>query len=282
MKVMLTGASGFLGKAVINACSKLEIVALSRHEIAECQTVQADLNDSMSVTMAINSVKPDLVVHLAWEGIPDFSEAMCLRNIEQSRNLFTALQRSSCSKVLVAGSCIEYKGLQGSVHEDMWGTELDLFGKSKQAIHQLAGQMLSDRQCIWLRPFYVYGPGQRAGSLIPSLMQTVRAGVEPQIKQPQLAHDFVHLDDVAHGIARLMMSEVQSGSYNLGTGRLTFVSQVAQWLIQAWKNQPLTEYSQPEHGFFSDNTRLKAQLNWQPDIDLASAISQMVADAKRN
>jgi UDP-glucose 4-epimerase len=282
LKVLLTGASGFIGHALLQFCDELDVVSLSRQTIPNCRTVLADLNDQASVVKAINLVKPDLVVHLAWQGIPDFSETMCQLNFDQSRHLFTALQQSNCAKVVMAGSCIEYKGLNGSIREELWGSELDLFGQTKKSIHQLATKMLSDRQTIWFRPFYVYGPGQRCASLIPSLLQSVRAGNLPQIKQPQLAQDFIHLDDVAKGIIKLMLNPVQSGNYNLGTGKLTFVSQVAQWLIQAWHDQPLSDYSAPEQGFSSDNSRVKAQLDWQPSIDLATSISQMVADAKRN
>jgi UDP-glucose 4-epimerase len=114
MKVVLTGASGFLG----NACLKLlferghTVLALSRRPEKQDQRpgvswVCADLNDPASYRPALVEFQPEAVLHLAWEGIPDFSLQNSLRNLENGALFAGFAIEQGCRHLVVSGSCWE-------------------------------------------------------------------------------------------------------------------------------------------------------------------------------
>ena len=79
----------------------------------------------------------------------------------------------------------------------------------------------------WGRIFFVYGPGQRATSLLPSPRHAYVANVKPDFRTPATVQDFIHVDDVAAGLVSLVSSDAPSGVFNIGSGQPTSVSQVA-------------------------------------------------------
>jgi UDP-glucose 4-epimerase len=84
-----------------------------------------------------------------------------------------------------------------------------------------------------VRPGVVYGPGQREGMLLPSLLAALRAGRRFACTAGAQTRDFVHVDDVARVIAGCLADEAPPGVYNAGTGIETRVADVVQAL--AWR-----------------------------------------------
>ena len=79
MRVLLTGATGFLGRAALKALTNRghEVLALSRqpapmHLPAQVRWLKSDLNQPDSYRTAVTEFSPQSALHLAWEGIPDF------------------------------------------------------------------------------------------------------------------------------------------------------------------------------------------------------------------
>lgn len=278
MKVLITGASGFIGRALLPMLAHHDCITPSRADGA----LPLDLNDLDRVLALFEQEQPDALVHLAWEGIPDFSKAMCERNYQQHMNLFEAIRHTDCRRVVITGTCMEYHGLSGAVNEAQVGTSLDHFGETKLRIYAHAQQQLADRLLFWARPFYVYGPGQRAGSLIPGLLTAIAAGERPEIKNPQAAQDFVHVGDVARGLANMLETTAQSGCYNLGQGRLIRVQQIADWLYALWHDLPLTDPKASQTGMFADLTRLRTTFNWAPDTKMREALRAWVDYVKNH
>ena len=281
MKVLVTGSSGFIGAELLKYLQNMTIVTLGRGQETGYQHYRVDLNDAGAVYEAVTLIQPDVLIHLAWEGIPDFSPALCERNYQQHVSLFNAITKTNCKQILVSGTCMEYRGLSGGVCESQQGPDLDEFGNTKVRIFNKAQSMFKDRIFYWVRPFYVYGPGQRVGSLIPSLMSSIARGTVPELRNPDAAQDFVHISDIAEGIVRLIQSAASSGCYNLGSGHLTAVSSIVEWLGQAWQGRPLTAPDvPPKSGMYADNAKIKQALAWEPTTSMPEAIRKWVADVK--
>src|SRR4051812_47811062 len=108
MKILLTGGTGFIGKqvALLLRQKSHDIKILGRSVDSNIQTDLTEISDKAKNT--ILEFKPDACIHLAWQGIPDYSFETCRLNFDASVNLFQILTKSGCKKIVSAGSCWEY------------------------------------------------------------------------------------------------------------------------------------------------------------------------------
>ena len=125
MKVFITGATGFLGKHVLDLCVKknFQVLILSRKRKSNKNSknikwVYSDLSNLKIITNKLKSFKPDIFIHLAWENIPDFSSAKSLKNLYNSVKLFECvINNNSIKKIICAGSCFEYSNRKAKCKE---------------------------------------------------------------------------------------------------------------------------------------------------------------------
>ena len=89
-KVLITGASGFLGTHLLDELAKLkyETLAISRSKKKEKSAdsiiwLEADLAKSATYKLKVKEFNPDVVIHLSWQDIPDFSFESSNNNLAQ-------------------------------------------------------------------------------------------------------------------------------------------------------------------------------------------------------
>ena len=236
MKVLVTGGSGFIGRNVVDALvsSGHEVLVTARPKTTISEkwfnssviVARFPLDSKKAIVECLRGFRPEIVIHLAWEGIPDFSVEQCLRNIEISSNLFDAIAIApSIRRLVIAGSCKEYGDKNGICLESDPVSPSDEFGRAKTKVRNYA-EVLCHKAGIelcWLRIFYVYGPGQRAASLLPTVISGLRkGGMMPTLSDPARAHDFIHIHDLIELFNAIVESEfIKSGIYNAGTGSVT-------------------------------------------------------------
>ena len=87
MNILITGGTGFIGKPVIQKLitnNDFNIKALTRQHPSTLENhenlewIQAEFGNLQSIKNKINNFKPEVIIHLAWDGIPDFSTALPL------------------------------------------------------------------------------------------------------------------------------------------------------------------------------------------------------------
>lgn len=130
-----------------------------------------------AIVGCLRGFQPEIMIHIAWGGIPDFSVEKCLRNIEISSNLFDAIAVvPSMLRLIIVGSCKEYGNIHGICLESDPVSPSDQFGRVKTKVRNYAEALCQKAriELCWLRIFYVYGPGQRAASLLPTVISGLR------------------------------------------------------------------------------------------------------------
>lgn len=297
MKILITGATGFIGKAFLKSFVRQghNILILARSlsslpHFERLEFIQGDLNNLGGVIPEIKAFQPEVCVHLAWEGIPDYGYEMSLQNLTQGVMLFHRLvEECGCRKIVATGSCWEYGRSFGVCREGDPVMTNSYFVWAKQALCNF-GLMLAATRAIsfvWLRFFYVYGPGQRAGSLIPSLVSELKNGQRPQVKAALNANDFVYVDDVVAAIGLSVKRDILTGIYNVGTGRAVPVWEVCSKLEKAMGQEShfAMELKKTALGktadFWADTQKSRQVLGWQASIDFEQGIRKYLYPTER-
>jgi nucleoside-diphosphate-sugar epimerase len=143
MKILITGGTGFIGIPVINTLIRnidnVEILNLTRNTLdsnsKQLENYKCDLSSSKTYLSRVEDFEPEVVIHLAWEGIPDFSLEMCNKNMFSSISFIEIVTKlKSCKKIIVTGSCFEYNNKIGICNEDVITTPKDYFTFAKKTI----------------------------------------------------------------------------------------------------------------------------------------------------
>jgi nucleoside-diphosphate-sugar epimerase len=294
MRILLTGASGFIGQPVLQRllAAGHEVLAVTRFGSHSARTqhpnlrfLVADLSCLSTVEPELARFKPDTCVHTAWHGIPDYSELTCRVNLLMAINLFSFLAHgTSCSRLIGLGSCLEYHPLQGQCLESEAGAPHSFFSWAKQSIGDF-GTILAreqSREFFWLRVFYVYGARQRSQALIPTLIRQFKQGERPVLQSPGNLNDFIYVDDVADAVVQAATGTATSGTYNLGSGVPRSILDVCASVEREISGRTQLADSMreeasapPKSKLWADISQAKKRLGWEPRVSFEEGIRRV-------
>ncbi len=290
MNIMLTGASGFIGTHVMRELCQCghRIIALSRKgqkDVSGVRWIRGSLNDWDKLASDIPSGTLDACVHLAWEGIPDYSGEQSARNLQYGLSVLQFCKRLNIGKLVIAGSCWEYAAPRDAVKETAPLSYENSFKTAKNVLHRMAETFCNEYgiSMHWLRFFYVYGEGQREASLIPFLAAALREGRQPELKGAFNRNDFVHASDVARAVCASLESmgkAAGTGMFNIGSGRgtlvLDIVSQMADMMGVSLDLSAYGESVGSEPAFWADIGAARSRLGWTPQITLQDGLQRYI------
>lgn len=291
MRILITGATGFIGKYLVPLLNQHQLFLLGRKEASFSQKgvfyLRADLADIGSWGKQVNDFSPEACIHLAWEGLPDYSIESCQENFNISTRLFEFITHKGCKKIFSAGTCWEYGDLRGAVKEEDLSGKLNQFASFKTSL-RLAGERLADQRkinFIWGRIFFVYGPGQRNTSLIPSCYRSLVNGQHQVLKNPGTVCDFIYVTDVAAAIKSLIETEGIGGIFNIGSGHATEVGYVCHCVAQTLK----VKYDLPDSGdltdkdgFWADISLISGRTGWKPQMSIDRGVDETICELRKN
>ncbi len=290
MKILITGGTGFIGTPLIEKIlgNNHEILAISRksqitfNSIKNIKWLQTNIILSDSCFEEIVNFGPECLINLAWDKIPDFTYQSSVENLfNQIDFLNKILTLKSIKKIINTGSCWEYNKKIGECNEK---EECKPYNNFTWAKHSL--KLFLDFHCeknnielIWTRIFYVFGPNQRAESLIPTILESNSKGIFPDIKTPYNSSDFIYIDDLVDALYGLMAKKVESGIYNIGNGTSISVIEVLKIAVKITGNCNLNyierlnlleknEGAIKEVNFWADISKIQNEINWNPKVSM--------------
>jgi nucleoside-diphosphate-sugar epimerase len=296
MRVLVTGAGGFLGAHVVRhlAADRHEVVAVDRDpeklkritdEIPSAAAAAIDLGDAGAVQTLLRQKPPDGLIHLAWYANPrDYlTSAANLGSLAMTTTLVQAILAAGCRKLVVGGSCVEYAAQDRLLVEGDPVDARTLYAACKSSAFQI-GRVLADEagaELAWARIFHIHGPGEDQARLIPWVARQIRSGVPVELTDGTQVRDHLHAADVAAGLVAILAPGAR-GVFNIFSGAPVALRQVLETVGDILGGRELLRFGarahRPNETMFlaGDPARVRG-LGWSPRFGLRDGL----ADALR-
>jgi nucleoside-diphosphate-sugar epimerase len=295
MKVVVTGAAGFVGAQVVRALALegREVHAVVRTTsdrrrltgLSSVHLVEADvLTPEGRSTIAV--LRPDACVHSAWYAEPGkyLSSPLNVDMMQATLALATELASSGCRRFVGLGTCFEYDTEIGYLSEGSRLGPAHLYSAAKAATYLVLQQLgaTTSMQVCWARLFYLYGPDEHPRRLVSSIAQALLRGEEARCTLGLQVRDFLHVEDAASAIRAVLDSNL-IGAVNVASGQPVTVASVVRQIADTCGRPELVRLGAlpspaGDPGFVCADIRLLAgATNWNPRWGLADGLADTVA-----
>jgi nucleoside-diphosphate-sugar epimerase len=240
--VLVTGASGFVGLPVLAQLARdgREVHALSTlrspPRAPGVHWHRVDLGDREAVGALMGEVAPEMLMHLAWH-VQHGSFWNAPENVlwvERSLSLVRAFALAGGRRAVLVGrgAAYDWAVARAPLREtDSPLAPSSLYGVAKDALHRVACAFAKQEgfELAWGRLFYLYGPREAPGRLVPSVIRKLLAGEIVDTTSGKQRLDFLHVQDVAGALVALLESGVV-GAVNIASGQAVAVAEVVKEL----------------------------------------------------
>ncbi|HPH97661.1 MAG TPA: NAD-dependent epimerase/dehydratase family protein [Anaerolineaceae bacterium] len=306
-KIILTGASGFVGANLARRLLKEghEVHLLLRPGYAPWRIEdlrqdviihEVNLTDQAALEGIIAPLRPEWVFHLAvygaysWQGDP---YQMIQTNITGTMSLLLACQKTGFEAFVNTGSSSEY-GFKDHAPAETEALEPNSYYAASKAAATFFCRHTAQVQKLHvptLRLYSVYGPFENPGRLMPALVFQALQGRLPPLANPDVARDYVYVDDVCGAYIQAASRTPQDDYgpvYNVGAGQQISLREVVDEVCHLFEIQEAPRWgSMPNRSWdtsiwVANNAHIRAELNWEPRISLREGLSGLAEWFKAN
>ncbi|OFW57332.1 MAG: epimerase [Candidatus Solincola sediminis] len=292
-RVLLTGASGFIGRHAIEALMErdYEVHALDIKHGPGCEDSkqlirhECDLLDPLQRRNLISDIKATHLLHFAWYTAHGkyWSSLENLRWLEASIDLIAEFAANGGSRAVIAGSCAEYDWKYGYCSETLTPMNPStLYGACKHSLHEILEHASKELgiSSAWGMVFFLYGPYENPKRIVPAVITSLLKNEPALCSHGQQIRDFLHVSDVADAFVAVLESGY-IGSVNIASGNPVRLRDVIYRIAESMEKTDLVrlgavEVSPDEPGMIvADTSRLK-DIGWSAKYDLSAGLEQAI------
>jgi nucleoside-diphosphate-sugar epimerase len=292
-RVLVTGASGFLGQHVCLAVRRSradlhvavrDVAHLPRRE--QYQGVWAlDVRDLARMRRVVTDVSPHVMFHLAGfaSAAPslDLVLPMLEHNLLGTVHALLAAAEAGCERIVLVCSAEELRGAAGTVTSP--------YGAAKTAatVYARFFERVAGLPVVLTRPMVAYGPRQNQTKLVPYVVTSLLRNEVPRLSSGSRVCDFVYVDDVVRGLLLAATGANLSGQMlELGSGRATRVRDLVDRVVEL-----VGATADPAYGALADRPEEPMEpadlaatyrlVGWAPEWSLDQGLLATIAHYRR-
>lgn len=225
MKILVTGANGYLGRGIVNQLieDQLDVVATDFTPIEEmfnCKYIQTDLFSVENPYEYFDN--PDVVLHLAWRDGFVHNSFNHIGDLSKHVSFVEKMAQAGVKRIAIMGSMHEIGFHEGSINENTVCHPMSYYGIAKDALRNAATLICKNNNVIlqWLRGFYIVGNSAKGSSIFAKLIQASQEGKEEfPFTLGQNQFDFIDYEKFCLQVAATVEQDKVNGIINICEGR---------------------------------------------------------------
>ena len=292
MKIVVTGASGFLGSWICRVLAlNHEVIALVRptsevYRLSGIRKVSVVPRETPQWSDFIGEAKPDVLILAGWWGVgnQDRNHQRQFENIDAIKQLAFAARESGVKTVIGVGSQAELGPIENTITEDLPDNPTTKYGMAKVQAREALEEIFKDSKTrfVWMRIFSTYGPLDTGAWLIPQTVDSLSRGKSMDLTKGEQEWSYLHAYDLARAFETVVDNPSAAGTVNVGNPKTIILKdaliKIAQILgVKKLLNFGAVAYREDQVMKLQPACETLISIGWKPIVTFDSGVAQTIA-----
>jgi nucleoside-diphosphate-sugar epimerase len=291
MRVLVSGASGFLGSWIVRSLiSDHEVCALVRktsnlRNLELLEKLQIRFIESDFLGDFILESNFDVLIVNDWWGVGNEyrNHQNQFQNVDRILNLVCLAVDNGVKTIIGVGSQAELGPVLSDIADDEPDNPTTLYGEAKIRTRELIQKILlgSDIRFVWMRIFSTYGPLDEGSWFIPNTIMSLDQNIPMRMTKGEQEWSYLHAHDLGEAFKMVIGDSKIIGVVNVGNTQTIKISEVAAIIGRVLDRENLLEFGaieyRPDQVMRLQPTCKKlTSLGWRPQISFEEGIKQTI------